>query len=71
MTPSAWKRTQELMKAERRSRSDIVCEAVERYYTMRQWHALQARGAKSAKALKIRTEDDVDRVIHSFRSAKG
>ncbi len=65
-----WKRAEELMKVEKRSRSEIVSEAIEKYYTMRQWDELQTVGARQAKKLGIKSEEDVDQLVHAYRKNK-
>ncbi len=61
------KHTEEIARAEKKSRSEVVGEALERYYIAKQWEALQEVGARQAKRLGIRSEDDVDRMVHEFR----
>lgn len=62
-----WKRTREIAKAENKSRSEIVGEALEKYYVAKQWESLQETGSRQAKRLAIRTEEDVDRLVHEYR----
>jgi metal-responsive CopG/Arc/MetJ family transcriptional regulator len=61
------KHTQEIAQVEKKSRSEVVSEALEKYYVMKQWEVLQKIGARQAKRLGVRSEDDVDRLIHEFR----
>lgn len=65
-----WKHTQEIAKAEKRTRSEVVREALEKYYVMKQWENLQEVGARQAKRLGIRNEDDVDRLVHEYRGKR-
>jgi metal-responsive CopG/Arc/MetJ family transcriptional regulator len=58
------------MRSENRSRSAVVAEAIETYYTMRQWKELQAAGAGRARKLKIRDESDVERLVHEYRGRR-
>lgn len=67
LPPVTWKRTDELARAAKRSRSEIVAEAIETYYTMQQWDELRRIGARRAVALGIRDEDDVERLIQDYR----
>jgi len=64
------KHTQEIARAEKKSRSEVVGEALEKYYVMKQWEELREFGAKQAKRLGIRSEDDVDRLVHEHRRKK-
>ena len=61
---------QELAKAEDKSRSEVVNEAVGKYYVMKQWEVLQEFGAKQAQRLGVRNEADVDRVVRDYRRKK-
>lgn len=64
------KQTLELAKAENKSRSEVVSEALAKYYVMKQWEDLQEFGSRQAKRLGIRSEEDVDRLVHEFRRDK-
>lgn len=64
------KQTEEMAKAEKKSRSEVVSEALKKYYVMKQLEDLREFGAKQAKRLGIRNEDDVDRLIHEYRRKK-
>ncbi len=64
------KQAGELAKAENKSRSEVVNEAVGKYYAMKQWESLREFGAKQAQSLGIRNESDVDRVVHDYRRKK-
>jgi len=57
----------QLAKKERRTKSELVREALRRYLEDREWKAIRAYGA--ARALGI-TEADVDRLIHEHRREK-
>ena len=65
-----WKHVQELVRIEKSNRNKVVCEAIEKYYTLMQWKILQEMGSRQAKKLGIRTEDDVDRLIHEYRKER-
>lgn len=62
-----WKHTQEIAKAEKRTRSEVVREALEKYYVLKQWEGLQEFGARQAKRLGVRNEDDIDHLVHEYR----
>jgi hypothetical protein len=64
------KQAGELAKAENKSRSEVVNEAVGKYYVMKQWEVLQEFGAKQAQRLGVRSEGDVDRMVHEYRRKK-
>ena len=50
-----------------KSRSEVVSAALGKYYVMKQWEELREYGSKQAKRLNIRTEDDVDLLVHEHR----
>ncbi len=56
---------------ESRSRSEFLREAA-RVYLRRisSWDEIYKLGSKTAKKFGIKTEDDVDRIIHDFRQGK-
>lgn len=58
-----------LAKKERRTKSELVREALRRYIEDREWEAVRAYGSARARALGI-TEADVDRLIHEHRQEK-
>lgn len=59
--------TMELAKAENKSRSEVVSDALEKYYVMKRWEGLQKFCSRKAKRIGIHSEKDVDRLIHEFR----
>jgi metal-responsive CopG/Arc/MetJ family transcriptional regulator len=61
------KYTSDIAKSENKSRSEVVCEALESYRVFKEWGELQAYGSRRAKSVGIKDEKDVERVIHEFR----
>lgn len=55
-------------KEERRTKSELVREALRFYIEERRWRKLQREAAAKAQALGIASEEDVDRLIHSMRT---
>ena len=53
--------------AENKSRSEVVSDALEKYYVMKRWEGLQKFCSRKAKRIGIHSEKDVDRLIHEFR----
>jgi len=49
---------------ENRTRSDLVREAFREYVTYARWRRLRKIGDQTAKEFGIRTEADVDRILH-------
>lgn len=54
-------------KEENRTKSELVREALRMYLEERRWRKLQQKTALQARALGIRTEEDVDRLVHAVR----
>jgi metal-responsive CopG/Arc/MetJ family transcriptional regulator len=70
LPPDVIRYTDEIARSESKSRSEVVREALETYYTSKQWDDLQAYGAGRAKRLGIRDEKDVERIVHEHRRKK-
>lgn len=62
---------EKVAKEEKRTKNDLVREAIRRYLEARQLRKLQAYGAKKARDLGISSEDDVNRLVHGYRSESG
>ncbi|MDE2060564.1 MAG: ribbon-helix-helix protein, CopG family [candidate division NC10 bacterium] len=54
-------------REEHRTKSELVREALRLYIAERRWRTLQQKTALHAQALGIRTEEDVDRLVHAVR----
>lgn len=54
-------------KEENRTKSELVREALRFYLEEQRWRKLQRKTALQAQALGIRTEEDVDRLVHAVR----
>ncbi|MDO8736927.1 MAG: ribbon-helix-helix domain-containing protein [Thermoleophilia bacterium] len=53
-----------LATAENRSRSEVVREAFRDYVTYGRWRRIRRWGDETAREFGIRTEADVDRILH-------
>jgi CopG family transcriptional regulator/antitoxin EndoAI len=49
---------------ENRTRSELVREAFRQYVTYGRWRRIRRRGDQTAREFGIRTEADVDRILH-------
>jgi len=70
LTDVALKYAEEYSKADGKSRSAIISEAVTRYCVMRKLNELGEYGKKQAAKKGIKTDGDVDRIIHEYRAEK-
>jgi CopG family transcriptional regulator/antitoxin EndoAI len=71
LPPKLEKEAEKAAKEEHRTKSELIREALRRYLEGRQLRKLQAYGAKRARELGIVSEDDVDRLVHEYRSERG
>ena len=67
LPPMLIKEAERVAKEEDRTRSELVREALRMYIEERRWRKLQRQTAIKAQALGIKTEEDVDRLVHSVR----
>lgn len=67
LSPALVRDAERAAREENRTRSELVREALRRYLEERRWSKLQRQTALRAQALGIRTEDDVDRLVHAVR----
>jgi len=55
-------------KAEHRTKSGLIQEAIRYYLESKRWKRLQRETAERARQLGIRSEDDVEELIDSIRT---
>ncbi len=67
LPPQLEREAERTAQEERRSKSDILREALRFYLEERRWRKLQHKTAARARELSIRTEDDVDQLVHDVR----
>lgn len=54
-------------EAEHRTLSGILQEAARFYLQIRKWESFQQDLAPKARRMGVRTEEDVERLVHGFR----
>ena len=59
LPPEIINETEELAKEEKKTKSEIVREAIAQYYSSYKWRQLQKFGKKEANELGLKTEQDV------------
>ncbi len=65
------KKVDEIAKKEYRSRSELIREALRTYIEDKeQWEQIFATGEKAMREMGIKTEDEVDEIVHEFRHQK-
>jgi len=67
LPPGLVREAERSAKEENRTKSELVREALRMYLEERRWRKLQQKTALQAQALGIRTEEDVDRLVHAVR----
>ncbi|MGB4780651.1 CopG family ribbon-helix-helix protein [Candidatus Methylomirabilis sp.] len=67
LPPKLVREAERTAKEEHRTKSELVREALRLYLEDQQWRTLQRKTALQAQALGIRTEEDVDRLVHVIR----
>ena len=65
--PSLWDEIGKLAEKEQMTRSELLRVAAREYIRSRTWVELRKKGVKTALKFRIKTESDVDRVIHEMR----
>lgn len=65
------KKVDERAKKEYRNRSELIREALRIYMERRTtWDKIFEAGERTAKRMGIKSEEDIDRIIHEFRHGK-
>jgi len=67
LPPQLVREAEQTAKEENRTKSELVREALRLYLKEQQWRKLQRKTALQAQALGIKTEEDVNRIIHEVR----
>lgn len=55
---------EEIALRENRTKSELVREAFRQYSASRNWSRIRQWGDETAKKLKIRDEQDIDKILH-------
>jgi len=59
--------TQRAARAEARTRTDLIRDALRQYLASRRWQRLRAWGAEAADRLGLKTEADLQRLLDRAR----
>ena len=65
--PTLWEEIGKLAEKEKMTRSELLRVAARDYIRSRRWAELREKGAKTALKFGVRTEADVDRIVHEMR----
>lgn len=69
LMPDFLEEIERVAKEEKRTKSELVREALRRYLAERQWEQLSRYAQIKAAAIGIATEEDIQRLIDEARSA--
>jgi metal-responsive CopG/Arc/MetJ family transcriptional regulator len=67
LPPKLLREAERAAREEKRTKSELVREALRFYIEERRWRKLQREVSVRAQALGITSEEDVDRLVHSAR----
>ena len=67
LPPGLVRAAERTAREESRTKSELVREALRMYLEERRWRKLQQKTALQAQALGIRTEEQVDQLVHAIR----
>lgn len=67
LPPNLLRDAERLAKEERRSRSELLREALREYIATRRWRRLRQWGEGAARRTGVRTDADVERIIEAYR----
>ncbi|MBI4572186.1 MAG: ribbon-helix-helix protein, CopG family [candidate division NC10 bacterium] len=65
--PEILREAERTAREEKRTKSELVREALRFYIEERRWRKLQREVSMRAQALGITSKEDVDRLVHSAR----
>lgn len=67
LPPETAKTVDRLARAEKKNKSQLIREAVDFYEQMRaekEWQELRALGSETAKKFGIKSDKDIERIVH-------
>ena len=64
------KEIKELAKKERKTRSQLIRDALDQYIQTKKWRDIQTKMAIRARVLGITSEEDVERLVHEYRGVR-
>ena len=70
LPPDMEREALQVAKQEHRTKSELVREAIREYVVLRRLREIQRTLSVKAHQRGIRTEEDVDRIIHELRSER-
>lgn len=74
LPPRLYEEVERLAEQEQKTKSELFRDMVrvyEDFLDERRWHRVRRRGEESARNLGVKTEADVERLVHEARGIKG
>lgn len=62
--------TQRAARAEARTRSELIRDALRQYLASRRWQRLRQWGTETARRLGLKTEEDLQRLLERARARR-
>jgi len=66
--PSLWDEIGGVAEKEKMTRSELLRVAARDYIRSRRWAELREKGARTGAKYGVKSESDVDRILHEFRT---
>jgi len=70
LPPEMFKKVEQLVKEENKTKSELFREALRRYINDKRWQQIRQWGLKASQELEVSTEEEVDELIHQYRKAR-
>jgi len=67
VSPALWDEIGEAAEREKMTRSELLRVAAREYIRSRRWAELREKGTRTALKYGVKSESDVDRILHEFR----
>ncbi len=64
------KEIKQLAEKERKTRSQLIRDALEQYMQAKKWRNIQKKMAIRARAIGITSEENIEQLIHEYRGVK-
>lgn len=74
LPPQIYEEVEKIARQEQKTKSELFRDMVrvyEDFLDARRWSQLRRVGADSAKKLRVKTEADIERLVHEARGIKG
>ena len=65
LAPRVYEMMEKIRKQENKSRSELFKEMIRKYNEDKRWEQIYRWGRETAKRFKIKSEADVDRILHA------